>query len=418
MTAHEAAGPDTGEEILTALDLGTTRVTALMGLARGGAVSVLGMGQASSHGLQKGTVVDIEVTVEAILRALKEAEAQAGAKADVAYASIGGNHIHTASSQAMVTIANRDHGISEDDFRRVIEQAQNISLPSDHEILHAIVQEFSVDNQDGIRNPVGMYGTKLEARVRIVTGAITCIQNVIRSVQRANLTFGGLILQALAAEKAVLTHEERELGAVCLDIGGGTTDMAVMAGKALRHTRVITLGGDLITKDIAFGLRIPHGLAEDLKRTAGCCLASEVREEDLAEIPAAGGRQARSVPRRAIARIIEPRIEEILTLVKEELHSGGCTEEQLGGGLVLTGGCATLPYIVEKAEQVFEQLSARVGEPVRLPNAPESLTQPQYAVAVGLLMEAAEQRRHAVVRRRPQPWGGAMKWVKDLLRGA
>lgn len=418
MSAAELGGVESGEEILTALDLGTTRVTALIGLARGGQVSVLGAGQSSSHGLQKGTVVDIEVTVEAILRAVRDAEQQAGAKADVAYASIGGSHIHTASSQAMVTIANRDHGITEEDFRRVIEQAQNISLPSDHEILHAIVQEFSVDSQDGIRNPVGMYGTKLEARVRLVTGAITCIQNVVRSVQRANLTFGGLILQGLAAEKAVLTHEERELGAVCLDIGGGTTDMVVMAGKALRHTRVITLGGDLITKDIAFGLRIPHGLAEDLKKTAGCSLASEVRDDEVAQIPAAGGRQARTVPRRAIARIIEPRIEEILTLVKEELHSAGCTEEQLAGGLVITGGCARLPFIVEKAEQVFEQLSARVGEPAVLPNAPELLTGPQFSVVVGLLLEAAEQRRHAVVRRRPAAWGGAMKWIKDLIRGA
>ncbi|MEK7767232.1 MAG: cell division protein FtsA, partial [bacterium] len=297
------------EEILTAVDLGTTKICALIGVAREGSLAVQGMGQATCHGLQKGTVTDIEITVEAIVRAVREAEQQAGVKAGLAFASIGGSHIHTASSQAMVAVGKKDHEITDEDFRRVIEQAQNISLPSDHEILHAIVQEFSVDNQDGIRNPVGMYGTKLEARVRIVTGAITCIQNVIRSVQRAGLPFGGLILQALAAEKAVLTPEERELGVVCLDIGGGTTDLAVITGRSLRHTAVITLGGNNITKDISFGLRIPFHSAEDIKRSAGCCLASEVGEQEIVEIPAAAGRQPRAVPRRAVVRIIEPRIE-------------------------------------------------------------------------------------------------------------
>ncbi len=405
---------ETGEEVLTALDLGTTKVCAVLGLSKGGALSVLGMGQAASHGMQKGTVVDIESTVEAIQRALQEAEGQSGAKAGVVYASIGGNHIRTASSQAMITIANRDHEITEDDLKRVIDQAQNISLPSDHEILHAIVQEFSVDNQDGIRNPVGMYGSKLEARVTIITGAITCIQNVIRSVRRAELTFGGLILQAFASEKSVLTHEERELGVISLDIGGGTTDMAVMMGKALRHVGVITLGGYQITKDIAFGLRIPFAAAEEIKCRAGCSLASEVGDGEMAHIPAVGGRQPKSVPKRAIARIIEPRIEEILEQVREELRSAGCTEEQLGGGLVLTGGCAALPFIVEKAEQVFSQISARVGEPTPLPNAPDVLGLPAYATVVGLLQEAVTQRRHVDVRRRRFPLSGVTRWLKDL----
>jgi cell division protein FtsA len=406
---------ENGGEVITALDLGTTKICALLGLAREGTVSVLGMGLAPSHGMQKGTVVDIEATQDAISRAVAEAEAQAGVKAGPVYASIGGNHIHAAQSQAMVTIANRDHGITEDDFRRVIEQAQNISLPSDHEILHAIVQEYSVDNQDGIRNPVGMWGSKLEARVRIVTGAITCIQNVIRSVQRAGLPFGGLILQALASERAVLTHEEQELGVVSLDMGGGTTDVAVIIGKTLRHVAVITQGGHQITKDVAFGLRIPFASAEDLKKRAGCCMVSSVGDDEIVNIPASGGRQARSVPRKSLARIIEPRIEEILEHVREELKSCACDEEALGGGLVLTGGCAALPFIVEKAEQVFQQLSARVGEPAKLPGAPDALVQPQYATAVGLLSEAAEQRRRSGARPRRAAWGGMAKWFRDFF---
>jgi cell division protein FtsA len=416
MSAAEMERPDVPEEVLTAIDLGTTKVTVLLGLAREGAVSAIGFGTAPSHGLMKGTVVDIETTVEAITRAVREAEAQAGVQAGLAFATIGGNHIHSASSQAMATIANREHGITEEDFQRVLEQAQNISLPSDHEILHAIVQEFSVDNQDGIRNPVGMYGNKLEARVRIVTGAITCIQNVIRSVQRSGLACGGVILQALAAERAVLTPEERELGAVALDLGGGTTDMAVITGKALRHTAVVTLGGNQITKDIAFGLRIPFGSAEELKRAAGCCLVSEIRDDEAAQLPAVGGRQPRTVPRRAVARIIEPRIEEMLGMVRDELRSAGCPEESLGGGVVLTGGCAHLPFLVEKAEQVFEQLSARVGEPVQLPGAPDTLRKPEHACAVGLLLLAAEQRRHAVPRRRAPLFGGMSKWFKGLIK--
>jgi cell division protein FtsA len=403
-------------EVITAIDLGTTKVCALLGLAREGEVTVLGMGLAPSHGMQKGTVVDIEATVDAISRSVMEAEAQAGVKAGPVYASIGGNHIHAASSQAMVTIANRDHGITEEDFRRVIEQAQNISLPSDHEILHAIVQEYSVDNQDGIRNPVGMWGSKLEARVRIVTGAITCIQNVIRSVQRAGLPFGGLILQALASERAVLTHEEAELGVVSLDMGGGTTDVAVIIGKTLRHVAVITQGGHQITKDVAFGLRIPFGSAEELKKRAGSCMVASVRDDETVHIPATAGRQPRSVPRKSLARIIEPRIEEILGHVSEELKSCGCDEEALGGGMVLTGGCASLPFIVEKAEQVFQQLSARVGEPSRLPGASDALIAPEFATAVGLLTEAAEQRRRTGPRPRRQSLGGVMKWVRDFFR--
>lgn len=404
-----------GEEILTALDLGTTKIFAIVGLAKAGNVTVLGTGEAPSHGMRKGTVVDIESTVESIRAAVNEAEQQAGAKSGLVYASVGGSHIRAASSEASITISNKDHEIMEEDFRRVVEHAQNISLPSDHEILHAIVQEFSVDNQDGIRNPVGMCGTKLVARIRIVTGAITCVQNVIRAVQRAGCTFGGLILQALASEKPVLTHEERELGVVCMDLGGGTTDVAVIIGKGLWHTGVITMGGNLITRDIAFGLRVPFAAAEEMKRKAGACLASEVRDDELVDIPATGQRQGRSVPRRALARIIEPRIEEIFEQVREQLRQSGCAEEQLGGGLVLTGGCVHLPYIAEKAEQIFEHLSVRIGDPMRLPGSPETLALPQCATAVGLLMEAAEQRRHALVGHRRSLFKGGLKWLKDLF---
>ncbi len=417
MSAAPGTRADAAEELLAAVDLGSTKVEVLIGLARDGVVTAVGSGSAPSHGITKGAVVNIEATVEAIGKAMEAAAAQAGGRPAVAYATISGNHIHNVSSQATVAVANRDHGITEEDFRRVIEQAQNISLPSDHQILHAIVQEFSVDNQDGIQNPVGMYGGKLEARVRIVTGAITCVQNVVRSLERAGLQCGGVILQALAAERAVLTHEERELGAVCLDLGGGTTDLAVVSGKALRHTAVITMGGHQISKDIAFGLRVPFAAAEELKRSAGCCVQTNVRDEEVATIPAAAGRAARTVPVKMLARIIEPRIEEILDLVKEQLRSAGIAEESLGGGVVLTGGSARLPLLVEKAEQVFEQLSARIGEGA----APEgggvagALAGPEHAAAAGLLLLAAEQRRqHGPAR--PAGVGGAMKWLRGLFK--
>jgi cell division protein FtsA len=404
------------EEVLTAVDFGSTKVCAVIGVVRDEGTVVRGMGQVSSHGLKKGTVVDIETTAEAVVRAVREAGQQAGLPPGPVFASIGGHHIHTASSQAMVAISNREREITQEDFDRVIEQAQNISIPGDHQILHAIVQEFSVDAQDGIRNPVGMVGNKLEARVRIVTGAITCIQNVVRSVQRAGLSFGGLILQALASEKAVLTHEERELGAACLDMGGGTMDLAVISGRALRHTAVITLGGEQITQDISFGLRIPFASAEEVKRKAGACSMAAVGEEESIQIPALGGRPARTVPRRSVARIIEPRIEEMLEMVRDELRTAGCTEEMLGGGLVLTGGCANLPGLVEKAEQVFERLSARIGEPARLPDAPPGLSGPQFATAVGLLMEAAEQRKHMPSRRPGPSLAGMTKWLQGFFR--
>ena len=410
---------DTGEEILTALDLGATKVCALLGVVREGGLTIIGEGTVPCYGIQKGVIIDIEPTVEAIASAVRAAEKQAGVKAGPAMASVSGQHIKSATSDGSVTVHNRDHGITDEDVRRVLDQAVvHAESTTDHEVLHTIPVMFSVDGQDSIRNPVGMYGNKLIAKVRIITGAVSCTQNVIRCIQLADMVPQGLILHSLASQKSVLSPEEREMGVVCIDIGGSTTDLAIMIGKSVRHTAVIPIGGDLISKDVSVGLRIPYDVAEAVKRSSGSCMISEVREDENVEIAASGGRQAKAIPRRTLARIIEARVEDIFDGVKAEINVAGFGEGELAGGLVITGGCANLPFIVAKAEKTFEVLAARVGEPSGTVSSPEALRMPEYASAVGLLIEAAEQRRHAPSARRKSSFGGVSKMLKDWIRGA
>ena len=410
---------DTGEEILTALDLGATKVCALLGVVREGGLTIIGEGTVPCYGIQKGVIIDIEPTVEAIASAVRAAEKQAGVKAGPAMASVSGQHIKSATSDGSVTVHNRDHGITDEDVRRVLDQAVvHAESTTDHEVLHTIPVMFSVDGQDSIRNPVGMYGNKLIAKVRIITGAVSCTQNVIRCIQLADMVPQGLILHSLASQKSVLSPEEREMGVVCIDIGGSTTDLAIMIGKSVRHTAVIPIGGDLISKDVSVGLRIPYDVAEAVKRSSGSCMISEVREDENVEIAASGGRQAKAIPRRTLARIIEARVEDIFDGIKAELSVAGFGEGELAGGLVITGGCANLPFIVAKAEKTFDVLAARVGEPSGTVSSPEALRMPEYASAVGLIIEAAEQRRHAPSARRKSSFGGVSKMLKDWIRGA
>jgi cell division protein FtsA len=410
---------ETGEEVLTALDLGATKACVLMGVVREGGLTVIGAGRVPCYGIQKGVIIDIEPTVEAIAAAVREAEKEAGVKAGPVLATVSGQHIKSATSDGSVTVHNRDHGITEDDIHRVMDQAVvHAESTTDHEVLHTIPVVYSVDGQDGIRNPLGMYGNKLIAKVRIITGAVSCVQNVLRCVQMAELVPQGLVLHSLASEKAVLGPEEREMGVVCIDIGGSTTDLAIIIGKSVRHTAVIPIGGDLISKDVSVGLRIPYDIAETVKRSSGSCMVSEVREDENVDIPASGGRQSKAIPRRTLARIIEARVEDIFDGVKAELGVAGFGEGELAGGLVITGGCAHLPFIVAKAEKTFEVLAARVGEPTGMVNSPVTLRMPEYAAAVGLLVEAAEHRRHTPAARRKPSLGGISKMLKDWVRGA
>lgn len=409
-----------GEEILTALDLGATKVCALLGVVRDGAVTVIGVGKVPSHGVQKGIVVDVEPTIEAILGATREAEKQAGVKAGPVFASVSGKHIRSMTSDSSVTIPNRDHEITDEELRRAMEQAQlHAELPGDHDVLHTIPEEFSVDGQDGIRNPVGMYGNRLVAKVRIITGSVSCIQTVVRCIQGAELVPQGLIIQSLASVRSVLTPEEREMGVVCLDIGGGTTDMALLVGKTLRHTAVIPQAGNHISKDVSMTQRIPFDAAEAIKKSHGCCSQNEVREDEVVQIAATAGREAREIPRRLLARIIEARVDEILEAAKGELVLSGFTEDALSGGLVLTGGCANLPHIVARAEKVFDSLAARVGTPTGVVGGSDELRKPEYAAAIGLLLEASDHHRKAPIGgKRPQAQvGGWLKWLKDWFKG-
>jgi cell division protein FtsA len=376
------------KDLIVGLDVGTSKVVVVVAeLLPDSRYQVIGLGQARSEGLRKGVVVNIEATVHSIRRALEEAELMAACRISHVYTGIAGSHIKSFNSSGMVAIKDRE--VMPHDVDRVIETARAVNIPTDQQVLHVLTQEFIVDGQEDIREPIGMSGVRLEVRVHIVTGAVSAAQNVVKCVRRCGLEVNDLILQPLASSLSVLTSDERELGAALVDIGGGTTDIAIFTGGAIRHTAVIPIAGDQITNDIAMALRTPIPDAEEIKLRHG--VAKEVLAEstDRIEIPGIGDRPPRLLSRQALAAVIEPRVEELFTLVQKALRESGY-EEMLASGIVLTGGSSLLPGIAELAEDVFLR-PARVGWPGYSGALADVVRNPRFATVMGLLVEAHAQ---------------------------
>src|SRR2546426_3918727 len=380
--------PKDNKNLIVALDVGTSKVACLVAELRPDAsLEILGMGSHESKGLKKGVVVNIEATVAAIQRALEEAELMADCKISSAFVGIAGSHIRSFNSTGMVAVNDREVGVL--DVDRAIETARAVNIPTDQQILHVLRQEFIIDGQEDVREPIGMSGVRLEVKVHIVTGAVSAAQNIVKCVRRCGLEVNDLILQPLASSRAVLSEDEKDLGVCLMDIGGGTTDIAVFAGGAIRHTAVIPIAGDQVTNDIAMTLRTPTKEADEVKVRFGCAHRQLDDPNDIIEVPGVGDRGPRKLSRPMLAEVIEPRIEELYSLVVTELQRSGF-EELLSSGIVLTGGSALLQGITELGEEVFH-LPVRVGIPLYKGGLADVVRSPRYATAVGLLLEGREQ---------------------------
>jgi len=369
-------------EIIVGLDIGTTKICAVVGEVKGENVDIIGVGLHPSVGLRKGVVVNIESTVASIRKAVEEAELMAGCEISSAYVGIAGSHIKGFNSHGIIAIKNRE--ISQEDIDRVIDAARAVAIPLDREVIHILPQEFMVDDQTGIQDPLGMTGVRLEADVHIVTGAVTSAHNIVKCANRAGLDVGDIVLESLASAEAVLSHEEMDLGVGLLDIGGGTTDLAIFSGGAIKHTFVLGLGGNNLTNDLAVGLRTPFKDAERLKINYGSAIASMIGKDHTIEVPSVGGRRPRILSQKTLCEILEPRVEEMLILVNQEMEKSSC-KSLTTSGVVVTGGCSLLPNIVEMGEQIFD-LPVRVGFPKDIGGLKGIVESPIYATAVGLVI--------------------------------
>jgi len=369
------------ENLIVGLDIGTTKICAIVGAMTDEGLDVVGIGTSPSRGLRKGVVINIESTVNAIRKAIQEAELMAGCEIKSVFAGIAGGHIKGINSQGVIAIKNRE--VTTEDVRRVIDAAKALAIPMDREVIHILPQEFIIDDQDGIKEPLGMSGVRLEARVHIVTGAVASAQNIIKSCNKAGVDVGDIVLEQLASSEAVLTPDEKDLGVALVDVGGGTTDIAIFVDGAIKHTSVLSLGGNHLSNDIAVGLRTPTAEAEKIKQVSGCCLASMVGKDETIEVPSVGGREPRILSRQLLAEILEPRVEEIFTLVNREIVKSGF-EDLIASGVVLTGGSAILPGMPELAEQIFD-LPVRRGKPTNIGGLIDVVNSPIYATGVGLV---------------------------------
>ena len=370
------------DSLVVGLDIGTTKICTIVGEMADGQVKSIGLGPFPSKGLRKGVVINIESTVQSIKKAVEEAELMADCHITSVYVGIAGGHIKGINSHGVIAIKNKE--ITEKDKNRVIDAASAVAMPMDREIIHVIPQEYIVDDQDGIKDPVGMSGVRLEGRVHIVTGAITSAQNIIKCANRAGLDVDDIVLEQLGSSEAVLTPEEKEMGAAIIDIGGGTTDLVIFLNGSIKHTAVFSMAGNHITNDISVGLRTPVEEAEKIKIRYGCALTSLVRKDETIEVPSVGGRKPRVLSRQTLAEIIEPRVEEILTLVRDELMKMNYGN-LLASGVILTGGSAILEGIPELAEQIFN-LPVRKGTPVGIGGLVDLVNSPIYATGVGLVL--------------------------------
>lgn len=385
------------KNLIVGLDIGTSKIVAVVAeVMPDGRHEIIGLGQHESKGLKKGVVVNIESTVESIQRALEEAELMADCKITRVYTGIAGSHIRSFNSSGMVAI--KDKEVTAADVSRVIETAKAVNIPTDQQLLHTLPQEFIVDSQDDVREPIGMSGIRLEVKVHIVTGAVSAVQNIVKCVRRCGLEVSDLILQPMASAEAVLTRDEKELGVVLIDIGGGTTDIAIFSEGAIRHTAVIPIAGDQITNDIAMALRTPSSEAEEIKVRFGVAKQVLADPADMLEVPGLGDRGPRSLSRQSLAAVIEPRVEELFALVHQVVRESGY-EDVLSSGVVLTGGSSSMPGMIEMAEDIFLK-PTRLGMPAYTGQLADVVRSPRYATVLGLLLEAKKQylRGHLVVR--------------------
>jgi cell division protein FtsA len=378
------------DDLIVGLDIGTSKICAVVGEIRpDGQIDIIGMGSHPSVGLRKGVVINIENTVNSIKEAVEEAETMAGCEISSVFAGIAGGHIKGFNSHGVIALKNREVG--KRDIERVIDAARAVAIPMDREVIHTLPQEFIVDDQTGISDPTGMAGVRLEVKIHIVTGAVTSAQNIIKCANRAGLDVYDIILESLASSEAILNDEERTLGVALVDFGGGTTDLAIFSENSIKHTSVLTLGGDNLSNDIAIGIRTPFKEAEKIKIKYGCGLASLIGQDETIKVPSVGGREPRTMSRKILGEILEPRVEEIFSLIHHEMLRSGY-DELVTSGIVVTGGSALLPGVPEIVEQVFN-MPARIGYPTNIGGLKEIVNSPMYATAVGLVLYGAKERK-------------------------
>jgi cell division protein FtsA len=404
------------ENIIVGLDVGTTKICAVVGEFSGRDLNIIGIGTHPSIGLRKGVVVDIESTVESIQKAVEEAELMAGCEISSVYAGIAGGHITGFNSRGIVAIKGPE--ITKHDVERVIDAARAVAIPMDREVIHVLPQEYIVDDQDGIHNPIGMSAVRLEAKIHIVTGAVTSAHNIVKCANRAGLDVYDIVLESLASGEAVLIDEERDLGTALLDLGGGTSDLAIFSGKNIKHTFVLALGGNNLTNDIAIGLRTSQTEAEKIKKKYGTCVSRDIGKDETIEVPGMGGRDSKKLPRQILGEILEPRMEEIFTLIKREIYRSGM-ENMISSGVVLTGGTSLLEGSTEIAESIFN-LPTRLGKPRGISGLVDVVNNPMYATAVGLVLYGAKRQPEKKFRIRDANIFNRIvtrmkKWFKDVI---
>lgn len=377
-------------KMIVGLDIGTSKIVAIVGaITPEGRLEIVGIGSHRSTGLKKGVVVNIESTVLSIQRAIEEAELMAGCQIHSVYAGIAGSHIRSLNSHGIVAIKDRE--VFTQDLERVIDAAQAVAIPADQKILHILPQEFLIDDQDGVKEPLGMSGVRLEAKVHLVTCAVNAAQNIEKCIRRCGLEVEDIILEQLASSYAVLTEDEKELGVCVVDIGGGTTDIAIFKDGAIRHTGVIPIAGDQVTNDIAMALRTPTPNAEEIKIKYACALAKLTSPDETIKVPSVGDRQPRDLSRQALAEVVEPRYDELFTLVQSELRRSGY-EDLMAAGIVLTGGTSKMEGVAELAEEIFH-MPVRLGSPQNIRGLTDIVNNPIYSTGVGLLVYAMKQHQ-------------------------
>jgi cell division protein FtsA len=403
------------KNLIVGLDIGTSKIVAIVAeLQPEGTLKVIGLGQHVSRGLKKGVVVNIESTMQSIQRALEEAELMADCKINNVYTGIAGSHIKSLNSHGMVKI--KDAEVSQMDVDRVVDTARAIALPADQQILHILTQEFIIDGQEDVREPLGMSGMKLEVKVHIVTGAVAAAQNIVKCIKRCGIEVSDLILQPLASSLAVLTEDEKELGVCLVDIGGGTTDIAVFKQGAIRHTAVVPIAGDQMTNDVAVAFRTPTQSAEEIKIKHGCALRQLADPREIVEVPGVDGRDPRQLSVQTLAEVLEPRVVELYELVLNELRRSGM-EEMIASGIVITGGSAMMRGMVELGEEIFH-MPVRLGMPRYVGGLSEVVSNPRYATGVGLVLMGKQQlERHLNGQMESSSFGRIMEKMKSWFQG-
>lgn len=400
--------------LIVGLDIGTSKVVAIVAeISPEGRIEVIGIGSSASRGLKRGVVVNIESTVQSIQRAIEEAELMAGCEINTVYTGIAGSHVKSINSHGIVAI--RDKEVSAADVERVIDAARAVAIPADQQVLHVLPQEFIIDSQEGIPEPIGMAGVRLEAKVHLVIGAVSAAQNIVKCVQRCGLSVETIVLEQLASSYAVLTEDEKELGVCLVDVGGGTTDIAVFCGGAIQHTSVIPIAGTQVTNDIAVSLRTPAQYAEEIKIKYACALSQLANPDETIEVPSVGDRPPRRLARQTLAEVVEPRYEELFQLVRQELRRSGF-EEMIAAGIVLTGGSAKMEGAVELAEEVFH-MPVRLGIPQYVDGLADVVRNPIHATGVGLLLYAKESLQSPSGAHKKQSGFGVLRKMKSWFQG-